>query len=116
MRSSRSIESLGSTTEALNPFDAALCLNGEAEAEAHSSGSNEPTPFPRQNAGAVPNSTGINADADEAYACGDDLIRKAAFTAREQRMSLIQTCRQFVFVYSAVLAGFLRELRQDGIE
>lgn len=53
--------------------------------------------------------------ADEAYRTGEDMIRKIAETAREQRMSLIQTGRQYVFVYSAVLAGILDELHKEGI-
>ncbi|PWY99954.1 hypothetical protein BCV70DRAFT_103071 [Testicularia cyperi] len=54
--------------------------------------------------------------ADAAYASGEDIIRKTVDRAREQRMSLIQTGRQFVFVYSAVLAGILREMRTDGVQ
>lgn len=43
-------------------------------------------------------------------AFGDvDLVRRATDVAREQRMSSVQTQRQFVFCYSAVLKGFLRE-------
>ncbi|KAN0062684.1 hypothetical protein ACQY0O_004879 [Thecaphora frezii] len=45
---------------------------------------------------------------------GQDIIRKTVDTAREQRMSLIQTCRQYVFVYSAVLAALLRDLEAEG--
>ncbi|KAE8257991.1 hypothetical protein A4X13_0g1987 [Tilletia indica] len=44
-----------------------------------------------------------------------DIIQKIVEVMREQRMSSVQTTRQFVFVYSAVLAGVLRELRADGI-
>ncbi|CEH11788.1 Protein tyrosine phosphatase [Ceraceosorus bombacis] len=39
-----------------------------------------------------------------------DLIQSAVGVVREQRMSSVQTTRQFVFTYSAVLAGLLREL------
>jgi len=50
---------------------------------------------------------------DEAYAKGEDIVRTIVETVREQRMSLIQTGRQFVFVYSAVLAGILRDLKVE---
>uniref|UniRef100_V5F222 Protein tyrosine phosphatase n=2 Tax=Kalmanozyma brasiliensis (strain GHG001) TaxID=1365824 RepID=V5F222_KALBG len=53
--------------------------------------------------------------ADEAYVQGEDLIKTIVEGVREQRMSLIQTGRQFVFVYSAVLAGLLRDLRSEGV-
>lgn len=53
--------------------------------------------------------------ADEAYVQGEDLIKAIVEAVREQRMSLIQTGRQFVFVYSAVLAGLLRDLRAEGV-
>lgn len=50
---------------------------------------------------------------DEAYVNGEDIVRTIVETVREQRMSLIQTGRQFVFVYSAVLAGILRDLKVE---
>jgi len=53
-------------------------------------------------------------EADEAYARGEDVIKAIVEGVREQRMSLIQTGRQFVFVYSAVLAGLLRDLQREG--
>lgn len=40
-----------------------------------------------------------------------DLVRKAVETIREQRMSTVQTTRQYVFAYSAVLQGLLRDTR-----
>lgn len=40
-----------------------------------------------------------------------DLIRKAVETIREQRMSTVQTTRQFVFAYNAVLQALLRDAR-----
>ncbi|KAJ1019519.1 hypothetical protein NDA18_005999 [Ustilago nuda] len=46
---------------------------------------------------------------------GEDVIKAIVEGVREQRMSLIQTGRQFVFVYSAVLAGLLRDLRWEGV-
>ena len=46
---------------------------------------------------------------------GEDVIKAIVEGVREQRMSLIQTGRQFVFVYSAVLAGLLRDLRSEGV-
>ncbi|SPO30820.1 related to Protein-tyrosine phosphatase, receptor type 1 [Ustilago trichophora] len=52
---------------------------------------------------------------DEAVSKGEDVVRKIVEGVREQRMSLIQTGRQFVFVYSAVLAGLLRDLRREGV-
>lgn len=54
-------------------------------------------------------------EVDEKYKSGDDLVRGIVEAVREQRMSLIQTGRQFVFVYSAVLAGLLRDLRNEGV-
>ncbi|ETS62384.1 hypothetical protein PaG_03471 [Moesziomyces aphidis] len=53
--------------------------------------------------------------ADQAYVEGVDLVKTTVETVREQRMSLIQTGRQFVFVYSAVLAGLLADLEREGI-
>ncbi|CAO1627092.1 unnamed protein product [Sympodiomycopsis kandeliae] len=43
-----------------------------------------------------------------------DLVRRATDVAREQRMSSVQTQRQFVFCYAAVLKGVLRETERDG--
>lgn len=54
-------------------------------------------------------------EADEAYANGQDVIRSIVEAVRQQRMSLIQTARQFVFVYSAVLAGLLSDLSREGV-
>lgn len=62
----------------------------------------------------TPDSAGA-AGADEAVANGDDVVKTIVEGVREQRMSLIQTGRQFVFVYSAVLAGLLRDLRKEGV-
>lgn len=45
-----------------------------------------------------------------------DLIRHATDVAREQRMSSVQTQRQYVFCYLAVLHGVLREARREGVE
>ncbi|PWN29065.1 hypothetical protein BDZ90DRAFT_218306 [Jaminaea rosea] len=45
-----------------------------------------------------------------------DLIRHATDVAREQRMSSVQTQRQYVFCYLAVLHGVLREGRREGLE
>lgn len=53
--------------------------------------------------------------ADQAYVEGVDLVKTTVETVREQRMSLIQTGRQFVFVYSAVLAGLLADLEREGV-
>ncbi|CDU22358.1 related to Protein-tyrosine phosphatase, receptor type 1 [Sporisorium scitamineum] len=58
---------------------------------------------------------GAEHEADEAYAKGEDVIKAIVEGVREQRMSLIQTGRQFVFVYSAVLAGLLRDLQREGV-
>ncbi|SNX82000.1 related to Protein-tyrosine phosphatase, receptor type 1 [Melanopsichium pennsylvanicum] len=52
---------------------------------------------------------------EEAVRRGDDVIRTIVEEVREQRMSLIQTGRQFVFVYSAVLTGLLRDLTNEGV-
>lgn len=41
----------------------------------------------------------------------DDLIQRTVETIREQRMSTVQTTRQYVFTYQAVLEGLLREAR-----
>ncbi|GAC96053.1 protein-tyrosine phosphatase domain containing protein [Pseudozyma hubeiensis SY62] len=54
-------------------------------------------------------------EVDEAYVKGEDIIRTIVEGVREQRMSLIQTGRQFVFVYSAVLAALLKDLSREGI-
>ncbi|SJX64911.1 related to Protein-tyrosine phosphatase, receptor type 1 [Sporisorium reilianum f. sp. reilianum] len=54
-------------------------------------------------------------EADEAYARGEDVIKAIVEGVREQRMSLIQTGRQYVFVYSAVLAGLLRDLERERV-
>ncbi|KAJ9474604.1 Tyrosine-protein phosphatase 3 [Pseudozyma hubeiensis] len=60
--------------------------------------------------------TSANAgEVDEAYVKGEDIIRTIVEGVREQRMSLIQTGRQFVFVYSAVLAALLKDLSREGI-
>lgn len=56
------------------------------------------------------------AQVDEAVAKGDDVVKAITDGVREQRMSLIQTGRQYVFVYSAVLASLLRDLRKEGIQ
>lgn len=44
-----------------------------------------------------------------------DLVRHATDVAREQRMSSVQTQRQYVFCYLAVTHGVLREARAEGI-
>ncbi|KAK0541111.1 hypothetical protein OC835_000321 [Tilletia horrida] len=43
-----------------------------------------------------------------------DIVRRIVEVMREQRMSSVQTTRQYVFVYSAVLEGVLREIRAAG--
>lgn len=68
-----------------------------------------------QNQGAGEASQDARAAVDEAVEKGEDVVRKIVDVVREQRMSLIQTGRQFVFVYSAVLAGLLRDLRREGV-
>ncbi|KAK0542729.1 hypothetical protein OC846_006499 [Tilletia horrida] len=42
-----------------------------------------------------------------------DIIRRVVEVMREQRMSSVQTTRQYVFVYTAVLEGVLRELKAE---
>ncbi|PWN22050.1 phosphatases II, partial [Microstroma glucosiphilum] len=42
-----------------------------------------------------------------------DLIRHATHVAREQRMSSVQTQRQYVFCYLAVVKGVLREVQRE---
>lgn len=49
--------------------------------------------------------------ASEALERLTDLVRDVVETIREQRMSMVQTARQYVFAYSAVLEGALYELR-----
>ncbi|SPO40975.1 related to Protein-tyrosine phosphatase, receptor type 1 [Pseudozyma flocculosa] len=118
--------------EAMNPFEKAMApsvtstaipghelasASAEARAKDRSgSGSNEPTPFPTY----LPNGAApVSADDEtarrtaEALEGGEDVIRKTVDTAREQRMSLIQTGRQYVFVYSAVLAALLRDIERE---
>lgn len=68
-------------------------------------------------AGASASSMGRSASHSPPYATsafGDvDLVRTATDVAREQRMSSVQTQRQYVFCYSAVLKGVLRENERD---
>lgn len=42
-----------------------------------------------------------------------DLVRYATDVAREQRMSSVQTQRQYVFCYLTILKGVLREVRRE---
>ncbi|PWN51091.1 hypothetical protein IE53DRAFT_361840 [Violaceomyces palustris] len=58
----------------------------------------------------------VHSEAAEALRSGIDIVRKSVDTVREQRMSMIQTCRQFVFVYSAVLSGLLRDFKAEGLQ
>jgi protein tyrosine phosphatase/rhodanese-related sulfurtransferase len=51
--------------------------------------------------------------ADTGSAEGVDLIRTIVDTMREQRMSMVQTTRQFVFAYTAVICGTLDEIRRE---
>ncbi|CAO1631771.1 unnamed protein product [Parajaminaea phylloscopi] len=44
-----------------------------------------------------------------------DLVRHATDVAREQRMSSVQTQRQYVFCYLAVTHGVLREVQREGL-
>lgn len=78
-----------------------------------------------------PNAVGASANhSDEAGAKGSggrsglgngsgidstDLVRHATNVAREQRMSSVQTQRQYVFCYLAVAHGVLREVKREGV-
>lgn len=42
-----------------------------------------------------------------------DLVQQAVETIREQRMSTVQTARQFVFAYRAIIEGILRETKLE---
>lgn len=44
---------------------------------------------------------------------GVDLVRKVVDTIREQRMSMVQTTRQYVFAYWAIFNGVLQEMRRE---
>jgi len=55
----------------------------------------------------------INA-VDKGHAMGDeDIIYKSVLNIREQRMSLVQTLRQYVLCYDCVLHHLLRKLEED---
>jgi protein tyrosine phosphatase len=90
---------------------ATLCASPAATTTAssstpHSSSSAAPASSPLAS-GAVTASTSM------APAGEKDLIRHATHVAREQRMSSVQTQRQYVFCYLAVVKGVLREVQRE---
>lgn len=44
---------------------------------------------------------------------GVELVRKVLGTIREQRMSMVQTSRQFVFAYKTIFEGVLQEMKRE---
>ncbi|PWN33430.1 uncharacterized protein FA14DRAFT_62138 [Meira miltonrushii] len=44
---------------------------------------------------------------------GVELVRKVLDTIREQRMSMVQTSRQFVFAYKTIFEGVLQEMKRE---
>ncbi|MCO5585235.1 hypothetical protein L7F22_039168 [Adiantum nelumboides] len=44
---------------------------------------------------------------------GVELVRKVLDTIREQRMSMVQTNRQFVFAYKTIFEGVLQEMKRE---
>jgi len=75
------------------------------------------SPLTASTATVTTNSSGTGATA-QAQAKHDsaDFVRRIVEVMREQRMSSVQTTRQYVFVYSTVLAGVLRDLALEGIK
>ena len=47
------------------------------------------------------------AQAREYWNSSNDLVYEALMVMREQRMSMVETVRQYVFVYKAVIASLL---------
>ena len=47
------------------------------------------------------------AQAHEYWNSSNDLVYEALMVMREQRMSMVETVRQYVFVYKAVIASLL---------
>ncbi|PWN41013.1 hypothetical protein IE81DRAFT_197165 [Ceraceosorus guamensis] len=104
---SHSNDPFNAASSSPNPFSTQSVLHSNVEAASTS---------PKSNSFVLPDSASQDSIATTDSTTSDaaigetDLIQSAVGVVREQRMSSVQTTRQFVFTYSAVLAGLLREL------
>lgn len=92
---------------------APLCTSPPTTTTTTTSSSSSSTPHSSSSAAPVSPNRKTPAATLMSSAGEKDLIRHATHVAREQRMSSVQTQRQYVFCYLAVVKGVLREVQRE---